>query len=45
MQIIQNPHHSESGRVFVYSTDRKDQEHYILIDIIERRKVMGHQQV
>ena len=29
-----NPHHSESGRVFVYPTDHKDQEHYILIDII-----------
>ena len=36
-----NPHHSESGRVFVYPTDHKDQEHYILIDIIERQKSDG----
>ena len=36
-----NPHHSESGRVFVYPTDHKDQEHYILIDIIERQKGDG----
>ena len=32
-----NPHHSESGRVFVYPDDaEKDQEHYILFDIIQR---------
>ena len=31
-----NPYHSESGQFFVYPTDVKDQEHYILFDIIER---------
>ena len=33
-----NPYHSDSGRVFVYPLDAKDQEHYILIDIIKREK-------
>ena len=31
-----NPHHSGSGKFFVYPLDVRDQEHYILFDIIER---------
>jgi len=31
-----NPYHSNSSKFFVYPTDHKDQEHYILFDIIER---------
>ncbi len=31
-----NPQHSGSGKFFVYPLDVKDQEHYILFDIIER---------
>lgn len=31
-----NPYHSSSGKFFVYPIDVKDQEHYILFDIIER---------
>ena len=31
-----NPHRFSSGKFFVYPTDVKDQEHYILFDIIQR---------
>lgn len=31
-----NPYHSGSSKFFVYPLDVKDQEHYILFDIIER---------
>ena len=31
-----NPYHSGSGKFFVYPLDVKDQEHYMLFDIIER---------
>ena len=31
-----SPHRSESNKFFVYPLDVKDQEHYILFDIIER---------
>ena len=29
-----NPYHSSSGKFFVYPLDVKDQEHYILFDIM-----------
>ena len=31
-----NPYHSDSGKFYVYPIDAKDQEHYILFDIIEQ---------
>ena len=38
-----NPYHSGSGKFFVYPLDVKDQEHYILFDIIERTGESGSQ--
>ena len=38
-----NPYHSDSGKFFVYPLDVKDQEHYILFDIIERTGESGNQ--
>ena len=38
-----NPYHSSSGKFFVYPLDVKDQEHYILFDIIERTGESGSQ--
>ena len=38
-----NPYHSGSGKFFVYPIDVKDQEHYILFDIIERTGESGNQ--
>ena len=38
-----NPYHSSSGKFFVYPLDVKDQEHYILFDIIERTGESGNQ--
>ena len=38
-----NPYHSDSGKFYVYPIDAKDQEHYILFDIIERTSGTGNE--